>query len=67
MAKIEANMKVSVEKVVHNEIMKVLQYISDEHHICITDITASWIDLSAHDNKKFMLTDIVMTTKSKPE
>lgn len=46
MAKADIEVKVLMEKTIHNSLLQTLQKIQDDYGICISEISADWIDMS---------------------
>lgn len=65
MATVDLEMKVSVEKAVHDAIRTCLQDICDTHGLRVDSISARWIDVSSPGEIKMLITDLSMQTCTK--
>ena len=58
-------MKVSVEKCIHDDIRSTFQSIADEHGLRIEKVEAVWLDISTMGQNKVVLRDLTLLTASK--
>lgn len=65
MAKADLELKVSVEKAIHEGLQKVLQQIWDDHKVCVRDISVDWVDVSTPAEPKMMMTSLDMRSTTK--
>lgn len=56
--------KIAVEKCIHDGIKDVLLKIRDQHGIIVTDIRVDWIDVSAPNGYNAVIREVQITTKT---
>ena len=61
-----SNIVVSVESVIHDELRRVFQKISDEYGVQILDVSADWMDVTgfAYKKKDSQVRDMKFTTET---
>ena len=65
MAKADLELKVSVEKAIHEGLQEVLQQIWDDHKVCVREISVDWVDVSTPAEPRMLLTSLDMRTSTK--
>lgn len=64
MAKADFELKVSLERAIHDGIQQVLQQIWDDHKVCVREISVDWVDASSPADPKMILTRLDMRTST---
>ncbi len=64
MANAEVEVKVCVERCIHDGLKKALTEIRDKHGVIVTDVRVNWIDVSAPNGYNAIIREIQITTKT---
>lgn len=62
MTKSEIEMKVSVEQVIHQSLMKIMKDVFDKYGVRVDSVDVSWLDISTAKRNDFIVTDIRIST-----
>jgi hypothetical protein len=64
MAKMTAEIKVSVEQAIHKAMADLVQDISEEYGIYINDAHFDWLDVSSTGERTLSLTEVWLETRA---
>lgn len=59
----ESEVKVAVEKVIHDVLAETLQNIFNEYGICVKTIDAEWLEIHSDEQSKAILSGLVLRTQ----
>lgn len=65
MASDKVEIKVAIEKEIHDGMKKALTEIRDRYGLSVTHMSVSWIDIGTTGGHNAMIDEIIITTKSR--
>lgn len=65
MAKVVGEVKVSVEKVIHDSLRNLIQGVFDEHGVMVKNVSISWFDFSTRNSEVKEISQVELVTSTR--